>query len=105
MEYQPREILLDDLIHTLQPLIEKYDLEEIGIFEEEGQGNNYYLGYRVLKDGKEFIVHLPYEKNKEGNLGKLKQEWAIETEEADDIDLHGYKNLDEVFYTISQGLH
>lgn len=44
MEFLPREQIINTLQEPLQSYIDKYGIDDIGIFEEEGQGNQYYLG-------------------------------------------------------------
>jgi hypothetical protein len=100
MEFIPREQLIDDIQDSFQPIIEKYNVDDIGVFEEEGQDDYYYVGYTVRKNGKVYMVHLPFQKNSEGHLAPAKQEWTVETDEPTEADGEGYDNLDEVFQNI-----
>ncbi|MBB6454930.1 hypothetical protein HNQ94_003419 [Salirhabdus euzebyi] len=92
-----REQLINEIQDSFVTLMDQYDIDEIGIFEEEGQENQYYLGYTVRKDGKAYMIHHPYQKNRQGELTPLSDEWTVETDEPDLEDKRGYDNLDEVF--------
>jgi hypothetical protein len=102
MTFFSRETLIDKMNNTLPQMINKYNLEDIGIFEEEGEGNIYYIGYTVRKNGEVYMIHFPHEKNIEGKLAPLEEEkWVIES---DDGDTNGYDNLDAAFDYLSNGL-
>ncbi len=100
MDNLSREALISEMNDTLKHMLEKYDLDDIGIFEEEGEGNRYYLGYTVRKNGEVFMIHMPFEKDENGNLARLEKSWAIES---DEVDTRGYDNLDEVFNYLEMG--
>ncbi|MFB4162230.1 DUF5634 family protein [Alteribacillus sp. JSM 102045] len=97
MEFIPRDQLINELQDSFQPLMEKYNIDNIGVFEEEGQDNTYYVGYTVRKDGKVYMVHLPYTKNVDGHLARAPGGWMVETDEPSNLDVAGYDDLDEVF--------
>ncbi|WP_077625162.1 DUF5634 family protein [Sediminibacillus massiliensis] len=97
MEYIPREQLISDLQDSFKPIMEKYHVDDIGVFEEEGQDDYYYAGYTVRKNGKVYMVHLPFRKNEQGHLAPAKEKWTVETDDADDRDMSGHDNLDDVF--------
>ncbi|MBU5210612.1 DUF5634 family protein [Bacillus sp. Gen3] len=94
MDYINRETLIDQMTNQMQLLMDHYGLEDIGIYEEEGAGNDYYLGYTVRKDGKVFMLNMPYMKDEFGRLTLKNREWTIQS---DDSELKGFHSLDEVF--------
>lgn len=94
MEFIQREAILNEMNHSLHSILKKYDLEDVGIFQEEGEGNRYYLGYTVRKNGEVYMIHQEFTKNKEGDLASNEQSWVIES---DDGDSRGYDSLDAVF--------
>ncbi len=102
MEFQPREQIIEQMNQSMEMLMSKYNLEDIGVFEEQGEGENYYMGYTVRKDKEVYMIHKPFRKNEEGQLSATEKDWIIETEEGD---LTGYRSLDEVFTAIEQDLH
>ncbi|MBS4172753.1 DUF5634 family protein [Bacillus sp. FJAT-49736] len=99
MEYIQYDEIKNDMNQELHHLMAKYDLEDIGIYEEEGAGDTYYLGYTVRKDGKIYMVNMPYKKNHEGRLALEQQEWTIQEEEGES---KGYHSLEEVFSHINK---
>ncbi|OLO27568.1 hypothetical protein BTR23_19815 [Alkalihalophilus pseudofirmus] len=101
MEYLSREEILDEMNHSLRTIMEKYNVDEIGVFEEQGEGNHYFIGYTIRKASEVFMTHTPYVKNEEGLLRPEKKEWVIETDEGD---LRGFSSLDEVFEEMSKGI-
>ena len=40
---------MNELQQSFQPYLNKYGIEAIGIFEEEGQDDRYYLGYTTQR--------------------------------------------------------
>ncbi|HZG72950.1 MAG TPA: DUF5634 family protein [Chondromyces sp.] len=100
MEFLSREQIINELQESLPSYIEKFDIDSIGIFEEQGQGNHYYLGYTVNKAGKTYHIHLPYKKNDSGELTPVTSEWIVETDEPDKDDHKGYDDLESVFREI-----
>jgi hypothetical protein len=62
VDYLSREQIMNVLQQSFQPCLNKYGIEDIGIFEEEGQDNRYYLGYTTRKDGKTHHIHLLFKK-------------------------------------------
>lgn len=100
MDFLTREQIINELQHSFQPFIDKYDIEDIGVFEEEGQGNHYYLGYTVRKDGRILHIHSPYLKNDDGALTPEKKEWTIEYDEPMEKDLKGFKDIEDAFREI-----
>jgi Family of unknown function (DUF5634) len=67
LEFLSREEILNDYHRTLHSMMKKYDLDDIGIYEEEGPGNEYYFGYTIRKNGSVYIINLPYKKMKMEN--------------------------------------
>ncbi len=101
MEFYARETILNEMNQSLPNMLSKYDLEDIGIFEEEGEGNSYYLGYTVRKNGDVNMIHQKFRKNAAGHLAPAeRQVWVIES---DDGDFRIYKSLDDVFQYLDIG--
>lgn len=100
MDFLPREQIIQEMTGALQEMINVYQLEEAGIFEEEGEGDSYYVGYTVRKNGDIYMIHKPFMKNEAGQLAPQKLEWVVETDEED---YHKYQSLDDVFSAITQG--
>ncbi|WP_026561254.1 DUF5634 family protein [Bacillus sp. J37] len=100
MKYSNRDEVINDLQKAFQPLISKYDIEDIGVFEEQGQKDQYHMGYTIRKDGKTFMVHTPYLKNESGQLLAANNEWTVETDEPNSKDVNGYKGLDEALRSL-----
>ncbi len=84
--------------NTFETVMDQYDLEDIGVYEEEGPEQLYFMGYTIRKDGKVYHVHLPYEKRENGNLEVNKKEWTIQTDDGDEK--KGLHSLDDVFSSI-----
>jgi hypothetical protein len=101
MEFLTREEIMNDYKRTLYSMMNKYDLDDIGIYEEEGPGDEYYFGYTIRKNGKVFIVNLPYKKNEKGELAIKEHKWTLQ---ANGNEEKGFRTLDEVFTTIQRGL-
>lgn len=101
MDYLSREAILNEMNETLRTIMDKYNVDDIGIFEEQGEGNHYYIGYTIRKDDEVFMTHTPYVINDEGLLRPEKQEWVIETDEGD---MRGFSSLEEVFEEMDKGL-
>ena len=97
MEFLSRKQIINELQQPFQSYLEKFDLEGISIFEEEGQEDHYYLGYTVKKSGEIYHIHTPYKKNNNGELAPIKNEWTIETDEPQKDDLRGYPDLESAF--------
>ncbi|MDQ0257317.1 hypothetical protein J2S74_004775 [Evansella vedderi] len=102
MEYISRDTILDTMTDTFSTKMEQYDLDEIGIFEEHGEGDLYYIGYRVRKNDETFMVHQAYKQNDEGHLTPASSEWVIESESGD---FGEFTSLDEVFRQINDINH
>jgi hypothetical protein len=100
MDFLPREQIINALQEPLQSYISKYGIDDIGIFEEEGQDNQYYMGYTVKKEGKTYHIHSPYTKNDNGGLAPIKNEWTVETDEPQKDDRRGFNDLDQAFRVI-----
>lgn len=100
MDFTNREEIIRDLQQSFQPLITKYGIEDIGVFEEQGQKDLYHMGYTIRKEGKTYMVHTPYIKNEEGQLAHGNDEWTIETDEPNTEDISGFKKLDEALRSI-----
>ncbi|WP_338472482.1 DUF5634 family protein [Niallia sp. XMNu-256] len=100
MDYQSREQIVNGLQQSFEPYLNKYGLERIGIFEEEGQDECYYIGYTTQKDGKTYHVHLPFHKDNNGGLIPIDQKWTVESDNPQEKDLKEFEDLDHVFREI-----
>ncbi|KAB2336323.1 hypothetical protein F7731_12620 [Cytobacillus depressus] len=100
MEFLPREQRIRELQQPFQSYLDKYGIDDIGIFEEHGEGNHYYLGYTVNKGGKTYHIHSPYIKNDHGELATEKDEWTLESDDPNKKDQRGYDNLESVLRDI-----
>ncbi|QIZ67553.1 DUF5634 family protein [Geobacillus subterraneus] len=92
MEFAPRRVILEEFIDTLEPMMETYGLDQVGIFEERGEGNRYYVGYTINKDDEMITIHMPFIQNERGELALEKQEWTIRK---DGQEKKGYRSLPE----------
>lgn len=100
MEYFNREEIINGLQQPLQTYINKYGIDDIGIFEEEGRDDQYYIGYTASKGGKTYHIHAPYKKNPDGRLAPVKNEWTVETDEPNGEERHGYQDVESAFREI-----
>jgi hypothetical protein len=98
MEFAPRSVIIHEFIDTLQPLMDVYQLDQVGIFEEEGEENKYYIGYTINKDDDMIVLHMPFVKNERGELALEKQEWTIRK---DGREQKGYYLLQEAMDEIT----
>ncbi|WP_113927739.1 DUF5634 family protein [Bacillus sp. P14.5] len=94
MAFISREQLINDLQTAFPSLLEEYGLEDIGIFEEEGQKDQYYLGYTMKKDGKAYMIHLPYKKDHDGGLEPSSEQWTIESDDPESVDTSGFNSIE-----------
>ncbi|MBG9446712.1 DUF5634 family protein [Cytobacillus firmus] len=95
MEFLPREQVLNSLQEPFQSYIDKYGIDDIGIFEEEGQDQYCYMGYTVKKAGKTYHVHSPFLKDGNGGLSPGRNEWTIESDEPDGADRSGFTSIEQ----------
>jgi Family of unknown function (DUF5634) len=100
LEFLSREEILNELQQSLPTYIEQYNLDDIGLYEEQGQGDIYYMGYTVNKDGKTYHIHTPYHKNENGQMASQQKSWTVELDEPNKEDLKGYNDLESVFRDI-----
>ena len=100
MEFLSREEIIHELQESFQGIMNQYNIDDIGIFEEEGQGERYYMGYTVKKRGKTYHIHSPYLKNRNGGLSPVQHEWTVESDEPQKEDLKGFHDLESVFRDI-----
>ena len=100
MEFLSRDQIISELQRNFQTYIDKYGIDNIGIFEEEGQYDRYYIGYTATKDGKTYHIHTPFVKNNLGDLAPIKNQWTVESDEPQKEDLSGYGSLDNAFREI-----
>lgn len=94
MNFIPREQLIAELQQSFQSYINQYGIDDIGIFEEEGQDDQYHLGYTIKKEGKTYFIHSSYRKNNSGALAPINNEWTIETDEPQTKDLSGFDTME-----------
>jgi hypothetical protein len=102
MDFISRKEIIAGLNHSLEPMLNKYNLDEIGVYEEEGEGKTYYMGYTIKKDNHVFMIHLPYEKNNEGELSVKDSTWTIQSE---NNEVRGIETLDQAVNQMNQLLH
>ena len=100
MDYLSREQIMNELQQSFQPYLNMYGIEDIGIFEEEGQDDRYYLGYTTRKGGKTHHIHLPFQKNNDGGLAPIDSKWMVESDNPLEKDLKEFEDLDHVFREI-----
>ncbi|TXC89337.1 hypothetical protein FS935_17845 [Metabacillus litoralis] len=100
MDNNSRESVINELQNSFEHLMTKYNIEDIGVFEEEGAKDLYHMGYTIRKDGKSYMVHTPYIKKDDGRLENSDSEWTIETDEPTSEDVSGFKGLDEALKSI-----
>jgi hypothetical protein len=100
VEYLSREQITNELQQSFQPFLNKYQIEGISIFEEEGQDDRYYLGYTTRKDGKTHHIHLPFQKDRDGGLAPIDNKWTVESDNPMEKDLTEFVDLDDVFREI-----
>jgi Family of unknown function (DUF5634) len=100
LEFLTREEILNDLQQSMPTFMNQYNLDDIGLYEEQGQGDVYYMGYTVKKNGKTYHIHTPYHKNESGQLASQQTSWTAEPDEPNKEDLKGYDSLESVFQDI-----
>lgn len=99
MDFLSREKIIQGLINAMPSIMDKYNLDDIGVYEEEGEGDKYYMGYTIRKNGKVYMINTTYVKNEEKKLAQLHNEWTIQQEEGES---KGYQSLENVFDKISE---
>lgn len=102
MEFFPRDAIINEMNKSLSSILHQYNLEDVGVFEEEGEGNSYYLGYTIRKNNEVYMIHQQFTKNDQGELTVTNNEWIIES---DDGDTRGYQSLEDVFHYIDEEMH
>ncbi|SEM93507.1 hypothetical protein SAMN05192533_10752 [Mesobacillus persicus] len=100
MDISSREEILNDLQRSFETYMNQFNLDDIGIYEEQGQGNTYYIGYTVKKDGRTYHIHTPYHQNEHGGFTSGKKEWTVEPDDPNKEDLSGYDDLESVLRDI-----
>ncbi|MBM7646628.1 hypothetical protein JOD45_002860 [Scopulibacillus daqui] len=103
MEYVTRETILKHMSRDLENVMNRYDVDDVGIYEEQGEGDHYYIGYTVRKDGKVYMINMPFVKDDENKLAVAEQSWTIQGENGNEQ--KGFKTLDEVFDAINRRYH
>ncbi|KWU53396.1 DUF5634 family protein [Priestia sp. YIM B13446] len=102
MEYVKRETAISELTHHMDDILNKYNLQGVSVYEEEGEGNHYYLGYTVKKNDHVFMLNRPYLKDKDGKLAVENQEWTVQGNEGE---TNGYTSLEDAFQKIDEIVH
>ncbi|MCM3585458.1 DUF5634 family protein [Mesobacillus maritimus] len=100
MDFSPREEVLSELQQSFTSYIEKYNLDDIGLFEEQGENQQYHVGYTVKKNGKTYHIHTPYQLNEHGELAALNHEWVAEPDDPNKKDAHSYQDVDSILRTL-----
>jgi hypothetical protein len=100
MDFSPREEIMNQFVYSIENLLNTFDLDDIGIYEEEGEGKHYYMGYTIRKDGKVYMINQPYIKDEQKNLAVQHNEWTIQTEKGKEI--KGFSNLETAFQHIDK---
>ncbi|BAD75749.1 hypothetical protein GK1464 [Geobacillus kaustophilus HTA426] len=100
MEFAPRSVVIEEFIDTLEPMMEAYGLDQVGIFEEHGEGNRYYIGYTINKDDEMITIHMPFVKNERGELALEKQEWTVRKDGREKKGFHSLQEaMEEVIHS------
>lgn len=100
MEFLSRESVLQELNDSLEQMMTKYNLDDVGIYEEEGANEEFFLGFTVRKNGKVYMINEPYVKDEKGNIAIKEKTWTIQTDQGKEA--KGFDSLDEVFQHIQQ---
>jgi hypothetical protein len=100
MEFLPRAQIINELQEPFQSYIQKFGIDDIGIFEEEGEKDLYHMGYTVNKSGNTYHIHRAYRKDDNGGLAPDMHEWTVESDDPEKEDIGGYKDLESVFKSI-----
>jgi len=97
MEYGTREEIMNTLQQSFHTLMDSYKLEDIGLFEEQGQNGEYYIGYTINQNGATYMLHQTYKMNQDGQFSLINKEWTIETDEPKFDDKKGYGSIEDAF--------
>lgn len=97
LEYGTREEIMNTLQQSFHSLMNTYQLEDIGLFEEQGPNGEYYMGYTINQNGGTYMLHQTYKTNSDGQFALITKEWTIETDEPNYDDKKGYVSIEEAF--------
>ncbi|MGS2779384.1 DUF5634 family protein [Robertmurraya sp. GLU-23] len=97
MEYGTREEIMNTLQQSFHSLMNTYQLEDIGLFEEQGSNGEYYMGYTINQNGGTYMLHQTYKTNSDGQFALITKEWTIESDEPNYEDKKGYVSIEEAF--------
>ncbi|MGG0719618.1 DUF5634 family protein [Robertmurraya massiliosenegalensis] len=100
MEYLTRSRVMEDLQEPFQQYLERFELDEIGVYEEDGQDDIYHMGYTVTKNGKTYHIHTSFRKNDKDGLSPLNNLWTLEPDDPSFGDRTGYRDVESVFREI-----
>lgn len=99
MESLSREQIINELQGNFQSYIDKYGIDDIGIFEEEGQDDIYYIGYTIKKSGETYHLHSTFRKNN-NELTPINHLWSIESDDPQGEDLTGFEDIESALHQI-----
>jgi hypothetical protein len=97
MDVQSRNTIINSLEGDFNTLMEQYNLDRIGVYEEEGKDNLYYMGYTVVKDGKTYMLSTPYSKDNNGQLSSKNAPWTLQAEDGEKA---GYQTIHDILSEI-----
>ncbi|WP_084034835.1 DUF5634 family protein [Anaerobacillus alkalilacustris] len=60
MDFISREAIIREMTESLPSMIDQYELEDIAVFEEEGEDDRYYFGFTIRKNGDVYMIHQPF---------------------------------------------
>lgn len=100
MEYITRSNLIEELQEPFQQYLEQFELDEIGIYEEDGQDDITHMGYTVTKNGQTYHLHTSFRKNEQERLTPLNNLWTLERDEPSSEDRTGYRDVESIFREI-----
>jgi hypothetical protein len=97
MNFLSQETVMNDIKRFAQSINDKYDADSCSVYIGQ-RGEVTWLGYQIEKDGKTYIVRMPYVQNEIGDLAIKTSEWTV-SEDGKDIKIE-LPSLKEVFEAI-----
>ena len=97
LENETREDILKELQQSFRSYMDTYQLDDIGLFEEQGPNGSYYIGYTISRNGNTYMIHQTYDKNDKGLFSLASDEWTIETDEPSFNDKKGIGSINDAF--------
>lgn len=95
-QFESRGQLVNQLSHSMEPLLNEYQLDDIGVYQEEGVEDLYYAGYTIKKEDKVYMIHQPYSKNKNGEISMVDGQWTIQSDDGN-YEKKNIGSLEEAF--------